>query len=144
MRCLIIHNPASGPSSDEIFAFTHALAQGGDEVVMRFIGDGMEPGTPWQTREFDRVVVSGGDGTVSNVLDQMRGCGVPARLPLRYGLPVLQQHRQCPEAAALAKACRAGRTVKVDMGELFGSTRTATRSATASSSSPARASTPRS
>ena len=43
MRCLIIHNPASGPSSDEIFAFTHALAQGGDEVVMRFIGDGMEP-----------------------------------------------------------------------------------------------------
>ena len=24
-----------------------------------------------------------------------------------------------PEAAALAKACRAGRTVKVDMGELF-------------------------
>ena len=36
MRCLIIHNPASGPSSDEIYAFTHALAQGGDEVVMRF------------------------------------------------------------------------------------------------------------
>ena len=49
MRCLIIHNPASGPSSDEIYAFTHALAQGGDEVVMRFIGDGMEPRTPWQT-----------------------------------------------------------------------------------------------
>ena len=43
MRCLIIHNPASGPSSDEIYAFTHALSQGGDEVVMRFIGDGMEP-----------------------------------------------------------------------------------------------------
>ncbi|MFQ7393662.1 MAG: diacylglycerol/lipid kinase family protein [Collinsella aerofaciens] len=78
MRCLIIHNPASGPSSDEIFAFTHALAQGGDEVVMRFIGDGMEPeDAVADVREFDRVVVSGGDGTVSNVLDQMRGCGVP-------------------------------------------------------------------
>lgn len=78
MRCLIIHNPASGPSSDEIYAFTHALAQGGDEVVMRFIGDGVEPeDAVADVREFDRVVVSGGDGTVSNVLDQMRGCGVP-------------------------------------------------------------------
>lgn len=78
MRCLIIHNPASGPSSDEIYAFTRALAQGGDEVVMRFIGDGMEPeDAVADVREFDRVVVSGGDGTVSNVLDQMRGCGVP-------------------------------------------------------------------
>ena len=78
MRCLIIHNPASGPSSDEIYAFTHALAQGGDEVVMRFIGDGMEPeDAVADVREFDRVVISGGDGTVSNVLDQMRGCGVP-------------------------------------------------------------------
>ena len=95
MRCLIIHNPASGPSSDEIYAFTHALAQGGDEVVMRFIGDGMEPeDAVADVREFDRVVISGGDGTVSNVLDQMRR--PHARLPLRHGLPVLQQHRQCP------------------------------------------------
>ena len=39
MRCLIIHNPASGPSSDEIYAFTHALAQGGDEVVMYLDSD---------------------------------------------------------------------------------------------------------
>ena len=45
MRCLIIHNPASGPRSDEIFDFARALAQGGDEVTMRFIGDGMEPQT---------------------------------------------------------------------------------------------------
>ena len=95
MRCLIIHNPASGPSSDEIFAFTHALAQGGDEVVMRFIGDGMEPeDAVADVREFDRVVVSGGDLFFNNI-------------------------GNAPEAAALAKACRAGRTVKVDMGELF-------------------------
>ena len=146
MRCLIIHNPASGPSSDEIFAFTHALAQGGDEVVMRFIGDGMEPeDAVADVREFDRVVVSGGDGTVSNVLDQMRGCGVPTLVfPSGTACLFFNNIGNAPEAAALAKACRAGRTVKVDMGELFGSTRTATRSATASSSSPARASTPRS
>ena len=31
MRCLIIHNPVSGPRSDEIFAFAHALSAAGDE-----------------------------------------------------------------------------------------------------------------
>ena len=121
MRCLIIHNPASGPSSDEIYAFTHALAQGGDEVVMRFIGDGMEPeDAVADVREFDRVVVSGGDGTVSNVLDQMRGCGVPTLIfPSGTACLFFNNIGNAPEAAALAKACRAGRTVKVDMGELF-------------------------
>ena len=121
MRCLIIHNPASGPSSDEIFAFTHALAQGGDEVVTRFIGDGMEPeDAVADVREFDRVVVSGGDGTVSNVLDQMRGCGVPTLVfPSGTACLFFNNIGNAPEAAALAKACRAGRTVKADMGELF-------------------------
>ena len=121
MRCLIIHNPASGPSSDEIYAFTHALAQGGDEVVMRFIGDGMEPeDAVADVREFDRVVVSGGDGTVSNVLDQMRRCGVPTLVfPSGTACLFFNNIGNAPEAAALAKACRAGRTVKVDMGELF-------------------------
>ncbi len=121
MRCLIIHNPASGSSSDEIYAFTHALAQGGDEVVMRFIGDGMEPeDAVADVREFDRVVVSGGDGTVSNVLDQMRGCGVPTLVfPSGTACLFFNNIGNAPEAAALAKACRAGRTVKVDMGELF-------------------------
>ena len=104
MRCLIIHNPASGPSSDEIYAFTHALAQGGDEVVMRFIGDGMEPeDAVADVREFDRVVVSGGDGTVSNVLDQMRGCGVPTLVfPSGTACLFFNNIGNAPEAAALA------------------------------------------
>lgn len=121
MRCLIIHNPASGPSSDEIYAFTHALAQSGDEVVMRFIGDGMEPeDAVADVREFDRVVVSGGDGTVSNVLDQMRGCGIPTLVfPSGTACLFFNNIGNAPEAAALAKACRVGRTVKADMGELF-------------------------
>ena len=35
MRCLIIHNPASGPRSDEIFDFARALSEAGDEVCLR-------------------------------------------------------------------------------------------------------------
>lgn len=121
MRCLIIHNLASGPHSDEIFTFAHMLSAAGDEIVMRFIGDGMEPEEATaDVRTFDRVVVSGGDGTVSSVLDKLRGTGVPALIfPSGTANLFFNNIGNAPEAAALAKACRAGRTAKVDMGELY-------------------------
>lgn len=121
MRCLIIHNLASGPSSDEIFAFAHALSESGDEVVMRFIGDGMEPeDCVRDVKSFDRVVVSGGDGTVSNVLDQLRDCNVPILIfPSGTANLFFNNIGNAPEAAALAKACREGKTAKIDMGEIF-------------------------
>ncbi len=120
MRCLIIHNLASGPHSDEIFTFAHMLSAAGDEIVMRFIGDGMEPEEATaDIRTFDRVVVSGGDGTVSSVLDKLRGSGVPTLIfPSGTANLFFNNIGNAPEAAALAKACRAGRTAKVDMGEL--------------------------
>ena len=68
MRCLIIHNPASGPGTDEIYTFAHTLAQGGDEIVLRYIGDGMEPEQAVEdVSSFDRVVVSGGDGATARL-----------------------------------------------------------------------------
>ena len=110
---------------------------------MRFIGDGMEPeDAVADVREFDRVVISGGDGTVSNVLDQMRGCGVPT-LVFPSGTACLffnnignaLRRRRLPRLAApVARS-------KWTWASSFGSTRTAERSATALSSSPARAST---
>ena len=121
MRCLIIHNPASGPRSDEIFDFARALSEAGDEVCMRFIGDGMEPHEAAEdVRAFDRVVVSGGDGTVSNVLDHVRGNGVPTLVfPSGTANLFFNNIGNAPEPTALAKACRDGRTKKADMGELF-------------------------
>lgn len=121
MRILIIHNLASGPSSDEIFAFARALSTGGDEICMRFIGDGMEPeDAVADVRAFDRVVISGGDGTVSNVLDSLRDTHVPALIfPSGTANLFFNNIGNAPEAAALAKACREGRTAQVDMGELF-------------------------
>ncbi len=120
MRCLIIHNPASGPRSDEIFAFTHTLAEAGDEVVFRLLGDGMESaGAAADAGSFDRVVVSGGDGTVSSLLDRLRDSGAPVLVfPSGTANLFFGNIGNAPEAAALARACRAGRTAKVDMGEL--------------------------
>lgn len=120
MRCLIIHNPASGPRSDEIFAFAHALSQADDEVVFRFIGDGMEPEDATRdARSFDRVVASGGDGSVSSILYQLRDTGVPVLVfPSGTSNLFFNNIGNAPEPAALAQACRAGKTAQVDMGEL--------------------------
>lgn len=121
MRFLIIHNPASGPKSDEILAFVHALALPGDEVAMRFIGEGMEADDATaDARDFDRVVVSGGDGTVAGALDGLRDTGVPVLVfPSGTANLFFNNIGNAPDTAALAEACRAGRTAKVDMGELF-------------------------
>ncbi|MCF2621078.1 diacylglycerol/lipid kinase family protein [Collinsella tanakaei] len=121
MRHLIVHNPASGPRSDEIFAFARALSEAGDEICMRFIGPGMEaPDATADARSFDRVVVSGGDGTVSSVLDCLRDTHVPVLVfPSGTANLFFNNIGNAPEAAALAAACRAGRTRSVDMGELY-------------------------
>ena len=121
MRCLIIHNPSSGTHSDEIYAFCHALAQAGDELVVRLIGGGLE--APEATRDagsFDRVVVSGGDGTVASVLDCLRGSGVPVMVfPSGTANLFFTNIGNAPDTAALAHTCREGKVAKADMGELF-------------------------
>ena len=69
---------------------------------------------------FDRVVVSGGDGTVSNVLDHIRDSHVPTLVfPSGTANLFFNNIGNAPEPAALAKACREGRTKAADMGELF-------------------------
>ena len=121
MRSLIIHNPLSGPNSDEIYAFAHALAAPGDEVVMRFLGEGLEADQALEDVEtFDRMVLSGGDGTVSNLAAHLCGCPVPLLIfPSGTANLFFNNIGNAPDTASLAKACREGRTAKADMGELY-------------------------
>ena len=121
MRCLIIHNPASGPRSDEIYDFVRALAQAGDEVVLRYLGPDLDAAeAAADARAFDRVVASGGDGTVAGILDALRDTGVPVLVfPSGTANIFANNIGNAPEAAALAAACRRGRTVRTDMAELY-------------------------
>lgn len=121
MRVLIVHNLASGPNSDEMLAFVHALSAAGDEVVIRYLGGPMTAEAAMaDVRRFDRVVVSGGDGTVSSLLGLLRDTDVPALVfPSGTANLFFNNIGNAPEAAALAKACRAGRTAKIDLGELY-------------------------
>lgn len=121
MRYLIIHNPLSGPSSDEIHAFVHALASPGDEVAMRFLGEGFEAEDVLaDAASFDRIVLSGGDGTISNLASHLRDIPVPVLVfPSGTANLFFNNIGNAPDTASLAKACREGRTAKADMGELY-------------------------
>ena len=73
MRTLIVHNARSGFGSDSIFEFERALLQEGDECVTRVLGDEFDlNGALRDAENFDLVVLSGGDGTVTSILYELR------------------------------------------------------------------------
>ncbi|WP_072370470.1 diacylglycerol/lipid kinase family protein [Thermophilibacter mediterraneus] len=120
MRTLVIHNPKSGFGSDAIFQFERALAHPGDECVMRVLaGDFDATDACADAEEFDMVVVSGGDGTVSSLLYALRGREVPACVfPSGTANLLCANIGNAPEPSALARACRIGKTAAIDLGEL--------------------------
>lgn len=120
VRTLIVHNTASGPHSDDVFAFQRALIEPGDEVVMRTVG----PDSPVDrlvadAAQFDAVVASGGDGTVAAVAYAMRGSGVPMLVfPSGTANLLANNIGNATEPAALAKTLRGGKRVHLDLCEL--------------------------
>lgn len=119
LRTLIIHNTASGPRSDEIFAFQRALIEPGDEVVMR----AAQPGEALDrllgdATSFDAIVASGGDGTVAGVAYAVRNTGIPV-LAFPSGTANLLANNigNAIDAPALARTLRHGRHIDLDMCE---------------------------
>ncbi|MBF0911473.1 MAG: NAD(+)/NADH kinase [Atopobiaceae bacterium] len=122
MRSLIIHNPNSGFSSDAIFEFERALLSSGDECIFRLVEDdwhAKELLTNFNTNDFDVIVLSGGDGTVSSLLYELRGCSTPILVfPSGTANLLAASIGNAPEPHALALACRNLHTAKIDMGEI--------------------------
>lgn len=120
MRVLVLSNPRSGAGESRLPHFTEALSRSGAEVTTRHLADlGSLSDTLADTGSFDRVVAAGGDGTVSAIAWELRGTGTPILvypagtanlIALNLGMPA--------DAAALARAAIAGKTVNVDIGEL--------------------------
>ena len=119
MRCLIVHNPRSGFGSDAIYAFERELGRAGDECVLRVLADDDECGRALEDAEdFDVVVLSGGDGTVSNLLYFLQGKDVRACVfPSGTANLLFSNIGNSPEPAALARACRWADTASCDLGE---------------------------
>ena len=121
MRTLIVHNPRSGFGSDYIYEFERALLQDGDECVFRILTE--KPSDDVErladAEEFDLVVVSGGDGTVSHALYTLRGRGVRTCVFPSGTANLLAANIGCAaEPAAIAKACRDDLTFDADLAEM--------------------------
>lgn len=119
VRTLIVHNTASGPHSDDIFAFQRALIEPGDEVVMRTVGPGCTvENLVADVASFDALVASGGDGTVAAVAYAVRGSGVPV-LVFPSGTANLFANNigNATEPSALAKTLRCGKRIDLDLCE---------------------------
>lgn len=120
MRALIVHNPRSGFGSDAVFQFERALLQAGDECVMRALADDFVAAEAIADADaYDVVVLSGGDGTVSSLLYELRDTSVPVCVfPSGTANLLCANLGNAPEPAALARACRIGKTAALDLGEI--------------------------
>ena len=121
VRTLIVHNPHSGFGSDAIFEFERALLDDGDECVFRILdhNSGNDDERLADAEEFDLVVISGGDGTVSHALYILNNRDVVSCVfPSGTANLLAANIGNATEPAALAAACRAGLTFLADLGEM--------------------------
>ena len=120
MRSLIIHNPNSGFGSDAIFEFERMLIGPGDECCFRLLDRDETPEQVLSDAEqFDVCVLSGGDGTVSNMLYCLANRDVITCIfPSGTANLFYANIGNAFEPAALARACRAQVTAPIDLGEI--------------------------
>lgn len=121
MRTLIVHNPKSGFGSDAIYEFERALVRPGDECVVRLMKDEVSDRHLVRDAEkFDLVVVSGGDGTVTNMLYNLRDRNVlTCVFPSGTANLFFQSLGNAGEPSALARACRIGHSALTDLAEVM-------------------------
>lgn len=120
VKLLIINNIASGYGEGAIYDFIRAFVTDGDEICMRSTNGDTDIRTMLDdATDFDAVVASGGDGTVTTVSYQLRNSGIPI-LPFPAGTSnLLALNLASPvEPHALSKLARNMRTLDFDMGEL--------------------------
>lgn len=120
MKLLVINNLASGYREGAIYDFVRSFALDGDEIILRCT-DGTTDLRLFlhDAEEYDAVVASGGDGTVSAVTYLLAETGIPV-LPFPAGTAnLLAMNLASPsEPHALAKMTRAGNLLDFDMGEI--------------------------
>ncbi|MDR0459373.1 MAG: NAD(+)/NADH kinase [Coriobacteriales bacterium] len=120
MRILVVNNPLSGLRDGAIFNFVRNFLEAGDEVVLRNI-DATTPIADYvkDAEDFELVVASGGDGTISAACYALRYSNIPI-LPFPAGTGnLLVTNLSLPdEPIALAALARHPYLVDFDMAEV--------------------------
>lgn len=120
MKVLVIHNLCSGLRNGAVYDFLRSYAEEGDSVTIRSLG----PNTKLDALladadDFDFVVASGGDGTISSVSYALRNSGIPI-LPYPSGTANLLSLNlfEPNEPHALCKVVDEALTLDFDLGEI--------------------------
>src|SRR5574340_73402 len=120
MNILMITNLRSGFGDSGLYDFVRELGEHRAEVTLRSLHETADlQHLLRDAHDYARVVAAGGDGTASAVAYALRGTGIPV-LPYPAGTAnLLARNLKLPlDAAELAIATIAGRTVTIDLGEL--------------------------
>lgn len=120
MKLLVINNLSSGYGEGAIYDYIRSFVEDGDEVTIRST-DGTSDlrAFLYDAEDYDVVVASGGDGTISSVSYQLAETGIPV-VPFPAGTAnLLAMNLSSPtETHALAKMTREGRIMDFDIGEI--------------------------
>lgn len=120
MKLLVIHNMVSGLDDGAIFDYIRSFSRDGDEVVLRTT-DGTTDlrAYLYDAEDFDVVVASGGDGTVSTIAYELADTAIPL-LPFPAGTAnLLTTNLYSPnEPHALVDMTRSMKTMDFDIGEI--------------------------
>lgn len=120
MRILVVVNEQAGQSDAGLGLFLLSLASRGADVSLRFLTaeTGLEA-LLGDAQTFDRVVIAGGDGTVSSACYLLRGSGVPVMVyPAGTGNLLAQNLRMPVDIPPLVETTLSGPVISADLGEL--------------------------
>ncbi len=120
MKLLVINNLLSGKGDGAIFDFLRNFSKDSDEIVLRTSDGTTDIGVfLHDADDFDAVVVSGGDGTISSCAYLLADTGIPI-LPFPAGTAnLISQNLFMPsEVHALALTAREMKTMDFDLGQL--------------------------
>lgn len=119
-KILILHNKSSGHSRLSFEAYLHELDTWNVSVETRVIGSDFDiPPLLHDIHHFDRIVVAGGDGTVSAVAGILRRTGKPIFVYPGGTANILAQNLGLSgNAKDLARVTVQGEPRLVDLGEL--------------------------
>lgn len=120
MKLLVLNNLASGYREGAIYDFVRSFAADGDEVCLRSTDGTTELESMLaDARNFDAVIASGGDGTVTATAHCLAGSGIPV-MPFPAGTAnLLTLNLASPnEPHALAKMLRAGIMLDFDLADI--------------------------
>lgn len=120
MRLLVINNKSSGRGDSSIYDFIRSIGEAGDEIVIRNLGGGRSLEEQLaDARDFDIVVASGGDGTVTSICYELRYSGVPV-VPFPSGTGnLLNMNLNAPEEPReIANMVKAHHVENYDLGEM--------------------------